>query len=148
MTRMTHRIDIALPADTLLAYAAAPTHWPQWHPSSLRIDGPSGPLKAGDHFEEDIHAGGRPGHLSWDVTDYQPGKRWQARASGDHGLRLLVTYECQAMPAGTLFIRTLEYDFPGWLMRLLDRLMMRRRVERESEDSLLALKRVAEQKLG
>ncbi|MEW5501289.1 SRPBCC family protein, partial [Pseudomonas aeruginosa] len=65
MTRMQHRIEIARGPEATLAYAASPGLWPEWHPSSLRVDGASGPLPAGARFEEDIHAGGRAGHLSW-----------------------------------------------------------------------------------
>lgn len=61
MTRMQHRIEIARGPEATLAYAASPALWPEWHPSSLRVDGASGPLPAGARFEEDIHAGGRAG---------------------------------------------------------------------------------------
>lgn len=134
-----HRIRIAQSAEHVLEYAAAPSHWPQWHPSSLRIYGREGALFAGERFEEDIHAGGRAGHLRWDVLDYQPAQRWQASARGDHGLQLLLTYECVAVEGGCEFVRTLEYGFDGWLMRVVNALFMRRRIERESQASMQAL---------
>ncbi len=85
MTRMQHRIEIARGPEATLAYAASPGLWPEWHPSSLRVDGAAGPLPAGARFEEDIHAGGRAGHLSWTVVEYQPGHLWRANARGDRG---------------------------------------------------------------
>lgn len=94
---------------------------------------------AGERFEEDIHAGGRAGHLRWDVIDYRPARRWQASAQGDHGLQLLLTYECVEVEGGCEFVRTLEYGFDGLLMRLANRLFMRRRIERESQASMQAL---------
>lgn len=140
--RQRHHIRIALPAERVLDYAAAPIHWPEWHPSSLRIYGRDGVLLAGECFEEDIHAGGRAGHLRWDVLDYQPAQRWQASAQGEHGLHLLLTYECVAVEGGCEFVRTLEYGFDNWLMRLVNRLFMHRRVERESQASMRALQKV------
>jgi len=140
--RQQHRIRIAQPAERVMDYAAAPSHWPQWHPSSLRIHGREGVLHAGERFEEDIHAGGRAGHLCWDVLDHQPGKRWQACARGDHGLHLLLTYECVDVEGGCEFVRTLEYGFAGWPMRLANVLLMRRRIERESQASMQALRDV------
>lgn len=137
--RQQHRIRIAQPTEHVLEYAAAPSHWPQWHPSSLRIYGREGALFAGERFEEDIHAGGRAGHLRWDVLDYQSAQRWQASAQGDHGLHLLLTYECVAVEGGCEFVRTLEYGFAGWPMRLANGLFMRRRIERESQASMQAL---------
>jgi hypothetical protein len=123
------------------------TRWPQWHPSSLKVEGQSGPLHAGARFEEDIRAGGRDGHLSWEVNEYLPGRRWSAWARGDHGLSLVVTYECEADGDHTRFIRTLDYQFAGLAMRIANRLLLRRRIERESSASMLALREMAQKHL-
>jgi len=147
MTRMQHRIEIARNPLAVLAYASTVTRWPEWHPSSLKIKGPDGPLHAGARFEEDIRAGGRDGHLSWTVDEYLPGRRWSARAHGDNGLELTVTYECEASGDGTHFVRTLEYRFGGWALRLANRLLLRRRIDRESAASLLALRDKAHETL-
>ncbi|KAA0968685.1 SRPBCC family protein [Pseudomonas sp. ANT_H12B] len=148
MTRMQHQIDIAGNPIAVLAYASTVTHWPQWHPSSLKIDGQGGPLHAGSRFEEDIRAGGREGHLSWVVDEYLPGRRWSARARGDHGLSLVVTYECEAEGDGTRFVRTLEYRFSGLAMRIANRLLLKRRIDHESAASMLALREMAQKHLA
>ena len=147
MTRMQHQIVIAGHPTDVLAYASTVTLWPQWHPSSLHIDGPKGPLHAGSRFEEDIRAGGREGHLSWEVAQYLPGQRWSARAQGDHGLSLVVTYECEAEGQDTRFVRTLEYRFSGLAMRIANRLLLKRRIDRESAASMLALREMAQKYL-
>ncbi|MCF4997924.1 SRPBCC family protein [Pseudomonas syringae] len=143
MTRLQHQIDIPAEPIAVLAYAADVSRWPQWHPSSLHIDGPKGPLHAGAHFEEDIHAGGRAGHLRWQVSEYLPGRRWCAEARGDQGLSLRLTYECAAEGEGTRFVRTLDYQFSGLGMRVANRLLLKRRIDRESAVSLLALRDTA-----
>jgi hypothetical protein len=148
MTRMQHQIDIAGSPVAVLAYASTVTRWPQWHPSSLRINGPKGPLHAGARFEEDIRAGGRDGHLSWVVDEYLPGRRWIARAHGDNGLSLLLTYECAAEGSGTRFVRTLEYRFSGLAMRLANQLLLKRRIDRESAASMQALRDTAQKYLA
>ncbi len=147
MTRMQHQITIAGSPIDVLAYASTVTRWPEWHPSSLKVDGQAGPLHAGSRFEEDIRAGGRNGHLSWEVNEYLPGRRWSAQARGDHGLSLVVTYECAAAGAGTQFIRTLEYQFAGIGMRIANQLLLKRRIERESAESMLALREMAQKQL-
>jgi len=144
MTRMQHQIVIAGNPIDVLAYASTVTRWPEWHPSSLKVDGQAGPLHAGSRFEEDIKAGGRDGHLSWEVNEYLPGRRWSAQARGDHGLSLVVTYECAAAGDGTQFTRTLEYRFAGVGMRIANRLLLKRRIERESAESMLALREMAQ----
>ena len=147
MTRMQHQIAIAGNPIDVLAYASTVTRWPEWHPSSLKVEGKSGPLHAGARFEEDIRAGGRDGHLSWEVNEYLPGRRWSAWARGDHGLSLVVTYECEADGNHTRFVRTLEYQFAGLAMRIANRLLLKRRIERESSASMLALRDMAQKHL-
>ncbi|MBV4458118.1 SRPBCC family protein [Pseudomonas sp. COR58] len=148
MTRQQHRIDIDGEPYAVLAYAADVSRWPQWHPSSLKIHGPAGPLHAGARFEEDIRAGGRDGHLVWEVDEYLPGRRWCARARGDHGLSLSLVYECADVGGRTRFVRTLDYRFDGMGMRLANLLLLKRRIERESAASMLALRDRAAQHLA
>lgn len=146
MTRMVHAVDIAKPAAEVLAYAASASLWPEWHPSSLRVQGPTGPLVGGARFEEDIRAGGRAGHLVWDVVEYTEGRRWIARASGTSGVSLTLRYDVSDEGEGTRFVRTLEYGLDGLLMRVANALVLRGRIDRESEASLRALKRVVERR--
>lgn len=148
MTRMQHQITIAGNPIQVLAFASTVTRWPEWHPSSLKVDGEGGPLHAGSRFEEDIRAGGREGHLSWTVNEYLPGRRWSARAQGDNGLSLVVTYECAAEGDGTRFVRTLEYQFSGLGMRIANHLLLKRRIDQESATSLLALRDSAQKQLA
>ncbi|MBW6121051.1 SRPBCC family protein, partial [Pseudomonas aeruginosa] len=85
---------------------------------------------------------------SWTVVEYQPGHLWRANARGDRGLHLRLSYECQPSAAGTRFVRTLEYRFDGWSMRLANLFLLRRRIERESEESMQRLRRVAEARIA
>lgn len=148
MTSMQHQINIAGNPIDVLAYASTVTRWPEWHPSSLKVDGPRGSLHAGARFEEDIRAGGREGHLSWVVDEYLPGRRWIARAHGDNGLSLVVTYECTAEGDGTRFVRTLDYQFSGLAMRIANRLLLKRRIDRESAASMQALREMVHKHLA
>jgi hypothetical protein len=148
MTRMTHEVEISRDAGQVLDYAATVAHWPDWHPSSLRISAAAGPLAAGARFEENIVAGGQPACLNWTVCEYQPGRLWRAKARGNRGLSLQVTYESSACANGARFVRTLTYGFDGWSMRMANLLILRRRVERESLESMERLRRAAESHLA
>ena len=139
-TVMRHDVKIAGNPQQVLAYASTATRWPEWHPSSLQVDGMAGPMLAGTRFEERIHAGGAAGHLRWEVLDNTPGVRWQARAWGQHGLKLLVTYEVEPCASGTHFVRTLHYELPGVFLKLLDVLLLRKRIAYESELSMAQLR--------
>ncbi|MNL56807.1 hypothetical protein D3C87_1803260 [compost metagenome] len=81
------------------------------------------------------------------MAQYLPGQRWSARAQGDHGLSLVVTYECEALGKDTRFVRTLEYQFSGLAMRIANRLLLKRRIDRESAASMQALREMAQKYL-
>jgi hypothetical protein len=143
-TVMTHVVDICGNPDAVLAFAGTPGHWPAWHPSSRRVRVEPGPQGPGARFEEDIHAGGRPGHLLWQVTAYRPGAHWQAEARGPHRLWLRVDYRVEPCATGTRFERRLVYVLPGWGWGLYNQLIGRRRVECESVESMGRLKKAFE----
>lgn len=138
-TLMRHEVDIDGHPQEVLAYARTATRWPEWHPSSLRVSGPSGPLDVNSRFEEDIHAGGKAGHLRWQVTQCEPSSHWQARAWGQHGLKLVVTYTVTPCAQGTRFVRTLHYQLPA-VLKLLDVLVLRKKIESESVLSMVQLR--------
>jgi len=141
MTSMQHHIDIRRSPEQVLGYLSTPTRWHEWHHYPVAIKGPSGSLPAGAEF---AYTGGRAGHLLWDVIEYVPGHRWQARARGRYGLMMFVTYECKPMGTMTRFTRTLEYRFSHLIGRLANHLFLRKRIEKDSADLLDNLSTVAE----
>ncbi|MNI96452.1 hypothetical protein D3C73_1548980 [compost metagenome] len=58
-----------------------------------------------------------------------------------------LTYECAAEGDGSRFVRTLEYQFSGLVMRMANQLLLKRRIERESAASMLALRNTVEKYL-
>ena len=81
------------------------------------------------------------------MAEYLPGRRWSAEARGDHGLSLVVTYECDATGEDTRFVRTLEYQFSGLALRVANHLLLKGRIDRESAASLIALRNAVEKHL-
>ena len=63
-------------------------------------------------------------------------------------MSLALTYECYAEGDGTRFVRTLDYRFDGLGMRIANRLLLKRRIDRESAASMLALRDMATQYLA
>jgi hypothetical protein len=45
-------------------------------------------------------------------------------------------------------VRTLEYQFSGLAMRIANRLLLKRRIDRESAASMLALREMAQKQLA
>ncbi|BBB63014.1 hypothetical protein UNDKW_4741 [Undibacterium sp. KW1] len=144
-THIYNAIEIQRPVRQVFDYACSPTHWPDWHPPSLKLYmDHAGIATSGTRFEEDVRAGGRTGHLVWTVTECQDLQRWTGQATVDNGARLTVSYQFSAAPAGTLFERHLHYDLPNPLLNILNFLILRRRIAEESALSLRQLQAVLE----
>ncbi|MCH8619617.1 SRPBCC family protein [Undibacterium sp. TS12] len=142
-THIYNAIEIQRPVQQVFDYACTPTHWPDWHPSSLKLyTKNAGIAKKGARFEEDVRAGGRTGHLVWTVTEYTEQRSWTGQATVDNGANLTVIYHVSATPTGTLFERHLHYDLPGFVLKILNLLVLRRRIVAESALSLQRLQDV------
>ncbi len=143
MPQLQHQIHIAQPIEQVFDYVSTPARWPEWHPSSLRLEpGAETPLSVGSHFEEDISAGGREAHLSWTVIECQRPRIWIAKARADNGVTLRLEYRLTAEGGGTVFTRLLSYELPGLLLKLYNRVLGQRRIECESVQSLRQLRDV------
>lgn len=144
-TCLQHEILIRREPTAVFDYVSTPARWPEWHPSSLGLEpGAEQPLPAGARFEEEIRAGGRRGHLSWTVRSAERPQLWVADAVASNGVRLRLTYRLQPLGASTRFERRLEYVMPNWMWSLANRLVLKRRIDGESEESLRRLKAVLE----
>lgn len=138
--RMQHHVDIALAPQQVLGYLSTPSRWQEWHPYPVAITAPDGPLPAGSRFG---YTGGRAGKLDWEVID-AASRHWQTRARGRHGLEIDILYECLPAAGGTRVVRTLDYRFTSLFARIADRLVVRRRIERDSIVLLSKLRAVSE----
>ena len=139
--KMQHHIDVAVAPERILAYISTPARWPEWHPYHIAITAPEGTMPVGSRFE---YLGGRAGKLQWEVTGSEPDRCWQTRALGRHGLEIRITYECSTATGGARVERKLEYSFSSPFFRLVDRLFLRKRIERDSVALLEKLRSMAE----
>jgi hypothetical protein len=140
MVKIVNHIDIERKPERILDYVSTVTRWHEWHPYPVTTQATAGPLRAGSAFK---YLSSRAGQLSWVVVNYVPDRSWEARAQGNYGLELFVTYECLEAGRGTRFVRTLEYRFSSPFARLLDRMILRRRIRRDSLALLDRLRDVA-----
>jgi uncharacterized protein YndB with AHSA1/START domain len=133
--RLERRIDAA--PEAVYDLVTRPARWHEWHPSSIRADAHAmDSLTAGARFEEDIRSSGFTRHLRWTVLESEPARRWCAEARMDDGSEVRLLYELQPDGDGTHFVRTLDYRLAPPLLRLLNDLIMWRRVRRESNRAL------------
>lgn len=133
---------VAAPPVVVYDYVTRPARWKEWHPASLGTGGlPPDPLEAGAAFEEDVRSAGQLRHLRWTVKECKPALRWAADAVMDDGSRVSLLYELEPRGQGTRFTRTLEYHLKPLHLRLVNALLMWRRVQAESRLALSNLTR-------
>jgi Polyketide cyclase / dehydrase and lipid transport len=144
MTRITTSIRIRRPVGEVFDYVTTPANWPVWHPASISVSGSSDhPLRLGEEIVEEFVAGGRRGRATWRVTRRKAPHRWRIEASSPQG-QAVISYLLSAEGIDTVFRRDLSYDMPKAWLALLDLLVLRRRMDRESRIALQRLKLVLE----
>lgn len=146
MTRIYTTIRVEEPAERLFEYVTTPGNWPEWHPSSLGVSGATDhSLGPGEKVAEEYSVAGRRGRVVWTVREREAPRRWVIDGEVDgRGGEGTITYTLTPSEGGTIFERDFVYAMPNALLALLDRLVLRRRVEAESEEALRQLKAAVE----
>jgi uncharacterized protein YndB with AHSA1/START domain len=131
---------IARAPQEVFDYVTTPGHWPEWHPSSLRVTGTADhSMRVGESCTEDFIVAGRRGTCVWTARERIEGRRW-AIDTQTRGGQATITYDLEVDSAGTRFERVLSYRMPNAFLALLDALVLHRRIQRESEEATRRLK--------
>lgn len=140
--------NIRRPIEDVYTYVTTPANWPVWHPSSLSVSGDAAAHsgQCGEQVTEEFLVAGRRGSVVWTVTVREEPYVWtiDGRVEGDG--EGTISYVLTPSETGTTFTRTFKYSMNNPLLRLLDALVLRRRIEAESNEALRRLKRVLEMK--
>jgi mannose-6-phosphate isomerase-like protein (cupin superfamily)/uncharacterized protein YndB with AHSA1/START domain len=146
MTTITTEAVIAKSPAAVFDYVTTPAHWPVWHPSSLGLHGATDhSLQIGEEVTEDFRVAGRKGSVTWKVVAREAPTRWAIAGKVAGGGNGTITYTLSQIPEGTAFSREFVYAMPNWFAALLDRMYIRRRIEAESTEALVRLKRALEE---
>lgn len=147
MTYIYSVTHIARPIEQLYNYITTPTNWPQWHPSSLKVSETANhPLQVGEQVTEEFLVVGQRGQVIWTVRECLPPHRWviegEIIGSQSGGI---ITYTLTPRRESVTFEREFTYSLSSPILRLFDGLLLRRRVQAESDEALRRLKAVLEQ---
>ena len=132
MTRIVTTVDIARPIAAVFDYVTTPANWPAWHPASRALVGGDHPLALGEEVTEEFVAAGRRGAAR------EVPRLWTIAATAESG-RATITYRLRETAEGTRFERELVYHLSKPGLRLLDLLVLRWRMARESREALRRL---------
>jgi len=143
-TIVTHAV-IRRPLAEVFDYVTTPAHWLVWHPSSLGLRGATDhSLQIGEEVTEDFRVAGRRGSVTWKVIERQAPQRWAIRGLVAAGGSGTITYTLAPAAEGTAFRREFVYAMPNAFLALLDRWLVRRRIEAESAEAVRRLKQALE----
>ncbi len=148
-TRIHNEVVIARPPAAVFDYVSTPANWPAWHPSSLGVAGATDhTLQPGERVTETFVVAGHSGVVVWTVTKSEPPRTW--RVEGEIEGRKAGTVTYTLTPAltpsltpseeSTRFERVFSYQSPTLLFALLNRLVLRPRIESESAEAVRRLK--------
>jgi uncharacterized protein YndB with AHSA1/START domain len=141
MARIVAAVTIRCPIRTVFDYITTPANWPAWHPASRAVTGSADhSLLIGEQVTEEFVAGGRQGSCVWQVTQREAPHLWKITTVTPQ-VQAEITYRLTAQDENTVFVRELTYATSGLWLRILDFLLMQRRMTRESH---LALERLKE----
>jgi uncharacterized protein YndB with AHSA1/START domain len=141
MSSVITRATIARSPEVVFAYVTTPGHWPEWHPSSLGVTGATDhSLLVGEEVTESFLVAGRQGRARWTVREREEPRRWVIFGQVDGGGTGTITYTLTQQAGGTWFEREFAYKMNNPLLTLLDRLVLRRRIDAESTEALGRLK--------
>jgi uncharacterized protein YndB with AHSA1/START domain len=145
MSRIVGTTTIARSPGDAFDFATTPRNWPAWHPSSLSVTGTTDhSLDVGERCTEQYIVAGRRGVTDWFVRERDPGRRWVIEAQPEGGGSGTITYTLTPQDGGTRFERRFEYAMPNAFLAIVDALVLRRRIEVESNEALRRLKAILE----
>jgi hypothetical protein len=140
MTRIVVAISIHRPIGVVFDYITTPANWPAWHPASRSVSGSvDHSLLIGEQVTEEFVAGGRHGSCVWQVTRREVPYLWTITTSTPK-VQAEITYQLSAQGETIIFERELTYVTSDLWFWVLDFLLMRRRMNRESRIVLERLK--------
>ncbi|KAF7962894.1 polyketide cyclase [Cupriavidus sp. UYMU48A] len=148
-TRIHNEAVIARPPAAVFDYVSTPGNWPSWHPSSLGVAGATDhSLQPGERVTETFVVAGRSGVVVWTVTKSDPPRAWviegeiEGRKAGTVTYTLTPALTPTLTPAeeSTRFERDFTYHSPTLLFVLLNRVVLRPRIEAESAEAVRRLK--------
>ncbi len=130
--------------DAVFAYASDPSLRPDWQEAVERIeliDGP--PMRVGARVRETRRVQGRSRVFVWQVTEFEPNRRWGFRGT-EGPVRAVAAMAFEPADGGTATVVRFTIDFEGRGIGRIFAPMARRGAQNEIPRDLATLKRIVE----
>lgn len=150
-TRIVTVVPIARESTAVFDYVTTPAHWPAWHPSSLSVSGATDhSLDIGERTTEEFRVAGRRGEVVWTVVERKRPEKWtidgtiEGRPAGTVSYALTPDTDGEDGNGGTEFERTFTYRSPTLWFALLNAVLLRAKIQAESDEAVDRLKDILE----
>jgi uncharacterized membrane protein len=153
MARLIHSVEIAAPIERVAAFFV-PQRMIYWYGVELNAEmevlGGAADFADGQKVRIAGRLAGREVAITAVVTRFAPMEMLEWRFRDAHGIRGTQRWDLEAVRTGgrdaTRVVMSDDYEFPGRVGKLWDRLVMRHAVARRNRDTLARLKRLAERR--
>jgi uncharacterized protein YndB with AHSA1/START domain len=154
MAKLEFTVEIEAPPERVFLFFV-PQRMPYWYGAEMKsqfeVQGGATEFQAGQKVRVTGRLGRREVTQTNVVTRYEWGRVLEWRFQDAYGVRGLERWELEPLAGSTpcagfktrVRLRN-EYEFPGWLGRVVDRLVTRRAVARRHRDYLQRLKKLGE----
>jgi uncharacterized protein YndB with AHSA1/START domain len=141
----TVSIHIKRPIEEVFDFITTASNWPKWHPATVSVSGAvSHPALEGETIVEKVKYGLMRDTFSWKVEECQSPNRWAIIAKSDrHRQKVRIAYTLTPENEGTLWEREMCFYIRN-SFRLLDKLVFKRLLRRNSETAVRQLKELME----
>ncbi len=147
-TRIVTVMPIARESTAVFDYVTTPAHWPAWHPSSLSVTGATDhSLGIGERTTEEFRVAGRRGEVVWTVVERKRPEKWTIDGTIEGRPAGTVSYALAPGTngnGGTEFERTFTYRSPTLWFALLNAVLLRAKIQAESDEAVDRLKDILE----
>jgi hypothetical protein len=144
-TRIVSIADIRRAPSAVFEFVTTPAHWPEWHPSSLSVEGAiDHSLEVDEQVVEEFRVAGRRGRVVWTVRAKSYPARWSIDGMIDGRAAGTVTYTLTPVSDGTHFVREFTYRAPSLWFALVNWIVLKGTIQSESDEAVTRLKRMLE----
>jgi len=145
MSNIYESIFIGKPITEVFSFVTTPENWLDWHPSSISVNGDiDHPLETGEQVTEEFLVAGKTGQVSWKVIEKRFPDHWLISGDVVGAGAGIIKYRLSGESGGTRFERIFTYKMANWLLALMDKVFIRRRIQTESRQALNCLKVIME----
>ncbi len=140
MTTIANTVLVCRPIAALFDTATTAQYWPRWHPATLRVQGAvDHPVQQGEQITERARIAGRTGTAQWTCVERARPHRLALAAPGPP-ITARIVYTFDQRGNEVVFTRTLTYTVTGLLGGLIDTLILRDIMKKQSAQAMINLK--------